>query len=68
MNSNALTRNVKISGDTVIRTLINRFERQKVAECGAVIGVDDFAFKTRHIYGTIIVDEETCKPVVILDG
>lgn len=30
--------------------------------------MDDFAFKKRHIYGTIIVDETTHKPVAILDG
>ena len=60
--------NVKISGDTVIRTLIKRFERQSVPECGSVIGIDDFAFKKRHTYGTIIADEETHKPVAILDG
>ena len=32
------------------------------------IGVDDFAFKKRHAYGTIIVDEATHTQVVILDG
>ena len=36
--------------------------------CGSIIGVDDFAFKKRHTYGTIIVDEATHKPVAILDG
>ena len=35
---------------------------------GSIIGVDDFAFKKRHTYGTIIVDEATHKPVAILDG
>lgn len=60
--------NVKISGDTVIRTLIKRYDRQESPECGSVIGIDDFAFKKRHTYGIIIVDEETHKPVAILDG
>ncbi|GAA6497787.1 transposase [Blautia parvula] len=32
------------------------------------IGVDDFAFKKRHTYGTIIVDEAAHTPVAILDG
>ena len=36
--------------------------------CGSVIGIDDFAFKKRHTYGTIIVDEETHEPVAVLDG
>jgi len=60
--------NIKVSGDTVIRLLTKRFELQDEPVCGAVIGVDDFAFKKRHRYGTIIIDEATHKPVAILDG
>ena len=60
--------NIKTSGDTVIRTLIKRYEKQSEAECGSAIGIDDFAYKKRHTYGTIIVDEETHKPVAVLDG
>ena len=41
---------------------------QPAAECGNIVGVDDFAFKKRHTYGTIIVDQSTHKPVAILDG
>ena len=32
------------------------------------IGIDDFSFKKRHNYGTIIVDERTHNPIAILDG
>lgn len=60
--------NVKISGDTVIRTLIKRYEKQKTLTCSSFIGVDDFAYKKRHTYGTVIVDGETHKPVAVLDG
>ena len=60
--------NIKVSGDTIIRLLTKRFEMQDEPNCGTVIGVDDFAFKKRHRYGTIIVDEATHKPVAILDG
>jgi len=60
--------NVKISGDTVIRLLTKRYLNQPILECGSAIGIDDFAFKKRHTYGTIIVDEETHNPVAILDG
>lgn len=60
--------NVKTSGDTIIRLLIKRYQRQSAPECGSTIGVDDFAFKKRHTYGTIIVDEATHKPVAVLDG
>jgi transposase len=60
--------NIRVSGDTVIRLLTRRFELQDEPVCGAIIGVDDFAFKKRHRYGTIIIDEATHKPVAILDG
>ena len=51
--------NIKISGDTVIRLLLKRYSAQPAKTCGSVIGIDDFAFKKRHTYGTIIVDAET---------
>lgn len=60
--------NVKVSGDTVIRLLIKRYQQQSKPTCGSAIGVDDFAFKKRKTYGTIIVDEKTHKPVAVLDG
>ena len=60
--------NIKISGDTVIRLLIKKYSQQPTPKCGSVIGVDDFAFKKRHTYGTIVVDEATHKPVAVLDG
>ena len=60
--------NLHISGDSVIRLLTKRYRLQPVTECGSVIGIDDFAFKKRHTYGTIIVDQATHGPVAILDG
>ena len=59
---------IQISGDTVIRLLIKRFDAQEEPECSETIGVDDFAFKKRHNYGTIIVDEKNHLPVAVLDG
>ena len=59
---------LKTSGDSIIRLLTKRYVAQSEVPCGSIIGVDDFAFKKRHTYGTIIVDEATHKPVVILDG
>lgn len=59
---------VKISGDTVIRLLLKRYSAQPAAECGSTVGIDDFAFKKRHTYGTIIVDEAAHKPAAVLDG
>ena len=52
----------------MIRLLTKRYRLHPVAKCGSAIGVDDFAFKKRHTYGTIIVDEATHRPVAILDG
>lgn len=60
--------NIKISGDTVIRTLIKRYSKQEVPDCSCTIGVDDFAFKKRHTYGTVIVDAATHQPVAVLEG
>ena len=60
--------NVKISADTVIRLLTKRYIEQPTPVCGSTIGIDDFAFKKRHTYGTIIVDEATHNPVAVLDG
>lgn len=60
--------NLKTSGDSIIRLLIKRFSMQPQAVCGETIGVDDFAFKKRNTYGTVIVDEKTHKPIAILQG
>ena len=60
--------NVKVSRDTIIRLLIKRYSHQPVPVCGSTIGVDDFAFKKRQSYGTIIVDEHSHKPVAVLEG
>ena len=59
---------IHISGDTVIRLLLKRYEALPDPVVSNVIGVDDFAYKKRHTYGTIIVDEKTHKPITLLDG
>ena len=60
--------NIKISGDTVIRLLKQRYSAENAPECGSVVGIDDFSFKKRESYGTIIVDGATHRPVAILEG
>ncbi|KNZ40151.1 transposase [Acetobacterium bakii] len=60
--------NLYISGDSVIRFLTERYEAQPAPVCGETIGVDDFAFKKRSRYGTVIVDEATHRPVAVLNG
>lgn len=63
-----LPMNVKISDDTVIRMFLKRYQTQSHIPCGSHIGVDDFAFKERHTYGTIIVDENSHITVAVLEG
>ena len=58
---------IKISEDTVIRLLLKRYQAMEHDFTGDKIGIDDFAYKKRHIYGTIIVDEETHNPITLLD-
>lgn len=57
---------IHISGDSVIRLLLKRFEIQEPVQCSGTVGIDDFAFKKRNTYGTIIVDEKTHRPVAIM--
>lgn len=59
---------IKTSGDTVIRLLLKRYESLPAPEIGDVIGIDDFAYKKRNTYGTIIVNERTHEPITLLDG
>lgn len=59
---------IKISGDTVIRLLLRKYQSIEPSNVGDVIGVDDFAYKNRHTYGTIIVDGKTHEPITLLDG
>ena len=62
------TLGIKTSGDTVIRLLLKRYESLPKPEVSDVIGVDDFAYKKRHTYGTIIVNEKTHEPITLLNG
>lgn len=49
--------NIKISGDTVIHLLLKRYSVQPVKTCGSVIRIDDFVFKKRHTYGTLLMEK-----------
>ena len=68
VSSGILTMNLKVSGNTIIYLLTKRYTLQETIKCGSVIGVDDFAFKKRHTYRTLIVDEVIHTPVAILGG
>ena len=61
--------NIKISGDTIIRILLKKYDAmEKINTSSNIIGIDDFAFKKRHNYGTIVVDEKTHNTIAILNG
>jgi transposase len=58
---------IYISGDTLIRMIINRADKLDPVKTD-MIGVDDWAYRKGSTYGTIIVDGRTHKPIELLDG
>ncbi|MGN0418011.1 hypothetical protein [Anaerostipes faecalis] len=59
---------IKISGDTVTCILLKRYQSMQEIRAEDKIGMDDFAYKKRHAYGTIIVDEKTHASIALLEG
>lgn len=58
---------IDVSGDTIIRLLIKKANSLDLT-CSEVVGVDDWAYKKGHTYGTLICDGKTHKPIALLDG
>lgn len=58
---------IQVSGDTLIRMLLNKAEQIPPMKTD-YIGVDDWAYKKGESYGTIIVDGHTHKVIDLLEG
>jgi transposase len=58
---------IKISGDTIIRSL-RKLSEQTITPSSDTIGVDDFAYTKGQSYCTIICDGGTHTPIDILEG
>ena len=56
------------SSDNVIRMLLCRHSAQPEEKCGECVGIDDFTFKKRETYGTIVVDGAAHRPAALLEG
>jgi transposase len=55
------------SADTVLREL-RRTAPEKKRPAPRVVGIDDWAIKRGHHYGTIVVDLERRKPIAVFEG
>lgn len=54
-----------VSGSTLLRIMCNAADDTEIAT-PRVLGIDDWAFKKGHTYGTILVDLEKRKPIDLL--
>jgi transposase len=53
-----------VSNDTLLRVVRRR--AQVPHEPVSIVGIDDFAWRRNHLYGTIVVDLERRRPVTLL--
>jgi len=58
--------NIPVSGDTVIRMLLRHVVNAEFT--GDSIGVDDWAVRKGHHYGTLVCDMESHRPLALLPG
>lgn len=54
-----------VSSSTMLRIFYN-FEEEKEVSTPRTLGIDDWAFRRGHKYGTILVDLEKGKPIDLL--